>query len=147
MDEIIHIKKQRGRPIGYKLNDSTKDKIREKRLGTSHSNATKDKISKSLTAFFRSRESLTDSIYGEYVDYSNEISEWFDDNRDDIDESNGLIMTEKRLSNTRTFEICLGHEIEQLFGHNANPEFFLLLKEELEKDGCEEELAELNSLI
>jgi hypothetical protein len=147
MDETIHIKKQRGRPVGYRLDDSTKDKIRKKRLGTRHSNETKNKISKSLSEFFRSKESLADSISEEYVDFAEEITEWIEDNRDDINESCDLIMTTKRLSSMRSLEICLGFEIEQLFGHNANPEFFMLLKEELEKLGCKEELMELNSLI
>lgn len=146
MDEIIRIKKQRGRPIGYRLSDLTKDKIREKRSGTRHTAETKNKISKSLSEFFRSRESLTESICEEYEGYD-EISEWLMDNKDDIDESEPLIMTERRLASVRSLEICLGHEIDQLFGHNANPEFFMLLKEELQSSGCKEDIEELNSLV
>ena len=147
MDEI-HIKKQRGRPVGYKLNEFTKDKIRQKRLGTRHSTETKNKISKALTEFFRGRESLSDSMTGEYIEFDDEIINWLYDNREEIDDSSDLIMTEKRLSCMRTLEICLGYEIEQLFGHNANPELYMLLKEELKNQGGgSESIEELNSLV
>ena len=44
----MDIVRKRGRPIGHKLSETTKEKIRQKRLGTSHTKETKDKISKSL---------------------------------------------------------------------------------------------------
>jgi len=43
----------RGRPLGYKLSAESKDKIRKSRIGTTHSDGTKNKISKSLKAYFK----------------------------------------------------------------------------------------------
>ena len=63
---------RRGRPIGHRLSESTKEKIRQKRLGTSHTRATKDKISRSLKAYFKSKDKLADSIEYEYSYISEE---------------------------------------------------------------------------
>jgi hypothetical protein len=43
----------RGRPLGFKLSEESKDKIRESRTGQEHAVQTKRKISKSLKRYFR----------------------------------------------------------------------------------------------
>lgn len=43
----------RGRPVGYKLSEESKDKIRESRTDTSQSLQTKRKISRSLKRYFK----------------------------------------------------------------------------------------------
>jgi hypothetical protein len=135
--------KRRGRPFGHKLDNDTKDKIRQHRLGTHHNQETKDKISKSLSEFFKKRDSFSRSINQEYSEVSAEATEWIDENSDELDKVTD-ILTERRLMYSRQLEISLGHEIEVLFGHSATPEFLLLLKEELaEKDVDVKELLSL----
>ena len=48
--------RRRGRPLGYKLNGESKDKIRLSRIGQSQNDDTKSKISESLKHYFRSKE-------------------------------------------------------------------------------------------
>jgi hypothetical protein len=43
----------RGRPVGYELSMESKNKIRKSRVGKMHSDQTKNKISKSLKAYFK----------------------------------------------------------------------------------------------
>lgn len=127
---IVEILRRRGRPFGHRLSEETKNKIRIGRSGTKHRQDTKDKISRSLSAYFKKRDSFAAALEYEYTNISDEALDWIDDNRDDIDISDS-IMTERRLLHLRQLEISMGSELEQLFGHNANPEFLLLLKEEL----------------
>ncbi len=138
------VKKSRGRPYGYKLSFETKNKIRQHRLGSHHNQTTKDKISKSLIAYFKKRDSFSRSINHEYEDVM-EAVEWIGENSDELDDCNFSIMTERRLSHCRQLEVSLGHELEIMFGHNTTPEFLLLLKEELQKSG--KDIKELCSLL
>lgn len=143
-DDII--KRQPGRPIGHKLSDVTKERIREKRLGTRHSKETKDKISRSLTAYFRRRDSLGDSIEQEYECVSDEVMDWIIDHKSDLDNMDN-VLTERRLVHLKQLELCIGSDIES-FGHNTTPEFILLLKEKLESLGLNRNrLDEMYSLI
>jgi len=57
-------------------------------------------------------------------------------------------MTEKRLSYLNQVEIAMGSDVENMFGHSATPEFFMLLKEEMKKLNCAPlDMDELYSLI
>jgi len=144
MENIV---RKRGRPIGHKLSESTKEKIRQKRLGRSHSKETRDKISRSLVAYFKKRDLLSDSLEYEYSYLSEEATDWVFENRDAIDETEH-VMTEKRLSYLKQLEIALGNDIENMFGHKATPEFFILLKEEMTQAKCSEaDIEELYSLV
>lgn len=146
-DEFIILQQGRvGRPSGHRLSEMTKEKIRLKRLGCCHTQATKDKISRSLTEYFKKRDLLSDSIENEYIDISEEAVEWIVEHKEEIDVTEH-VMTEKRLMYLKQLEICMGSDIEHLFGHNATPEFLMLLKEELEENGSEKDLAELRSLL
>ena len=146
MDDEVRISNKRGRPFGHRLSEETKDKIRDGRLGTHHSKETKDKISKSLIAYFKKRDSLAASLEHEYSYVSEEAAEWVYDNRDVIDETD-CVMTEKRLSYLNQVELCLGNDIESLFGHNTTPEFLLILKEEIAAVFGKDRVNELCSLI
>ena len=136
----------RGRPFGHRLSEETKNKIRDKRVGTHHSRETRDKISKSLTEYFKSRDSLADSIAHEYNHVSEKDIDWIYNNREAID-STEYVVTEKRLSYLKQVELSFGGDIEHLFGHNATPEFLLLVKEEIIDLLGEDGVRELCSLL
>ncbi len=144
MEEQIVINKKRGRPYGHRLSEETKDRIRQKRLGCCHTKKTKDKISQSLVAYFRKRDSLSLSLENEYSYVSDEAVDWVCEHREDIDKTEH-VMTERRLMYLRQLEICIGSDIEYLFGHNITPEFLMILKEELQEEGQNE--LELHSLV
>jgi hypothetical protein len=146
MGDEIKINKRRGRPFGHRLSEETKDRIRNRRLGTHHSQETKNKISKSLIKYFRKKDSLASSIEHEYSYISESAAEWVHANRDAINNTD-CIMTEKRLSYLKQLELNIGSDIEHLFGHNSTPEFLLLLKEELSELFGREKVQELCSLI
>lgn len=133
MDNIKLVRK-RGRPLGYKLSEESKHKIRLKRLGTHHTLETKNKISKSLKAYFRRRDSLSRSISNEYLRISDQAVDWIADNKDKIDSIDDVMST-KRLNNLQQLELYFGSEIEDLFGHQMTPEFLLLVKELIENCG------------
>jgi len=145
--EPYSAKKPRGRPFGYRLSEETKNKISKGRQGSKHSEKTKDKISKSLTAYFKRRDSLADSIANEYSYISEEASEWVVDNKEEIDNEEYSILTEKRLSYLKQIEICIGSDIEHLFGHDTNPEFLMILREELQEKCDPELLKEFYSIV
>ena len=144
MDES---KDKRGRPLGYKLSNSTKNKIRLKRVGTHHSQVTRDKISVSLTAYFKRRGLLADIIEQEYAVISKEAVKWIHDNHSNINNFGSSVMSEKRLTTLSQIELLMGNEIEYLFGHNATPEFLMMIKEELQLSKNTELLKELDSLV
>ncbi|KKM97154.1 hypothetical protein LCGC14_1170820 [marine sediment metagenome] len=144
MEDQIIIRRKRGRPYGHRLSEETKDRIRRKRLGCCHTKETKDKISRSLMAYFRKRDSLSLSLENEYSYLSDEAVDWVCEHREDIDKTEH-VMTERRLMYLRQLEICIGSDIEYLFGHNITPEFLMILKEEIQEAGQNE--LELHSLV
>ena len=146
MKDQVVISKKRGRPVGHRLSECTKDKIRLGRLGTHRSKETKDKISKSLIEYFKRRDSLSASMEHEYSYVSEEAVGWIHDNKDAIDNTK-YVITEKRFSYLNQVELRLGNEIEHLFGHNTTPEFLLMLKEELLELFGKKKIQELSSLI
>jgi len=139
--ERIKIISSRGRPPGFRLLEESKEKIRQSRLGTHQTEKTKNKISRSLIAYFKSRDSFTESIRNEYKDYPQSVDDWFVDHKELLDESES-IMAEGKLAYLQQVEMCYGNEIDK-FGHEASPEFLLMLKEELLELGLFDELEEL----
>lgn len=143
-----NVKNPRGRPFGHRLSEKTKEKIRIGRLGSSHTTQTKNKISKSLTMYFKNRDSLADSIEQEYSYISDEAVAWIVEHQEEIDDDGcAYIMTEKRLSYLKQIELCMGSDIEYLFGHNTTPELLLMLEEEIKKSCSPEVLEEFYALI
>lgn len=134
-----------GRPTGYRLSKKSKDKIRSSRFGTHHSEETKNKISKSLTKYFKERDPLSENIRYDYRDFPEQVDDWILDNKKDIDQTEH-VMTEKRIFFLGQLEICSGFDINN-FSHETTPEFLILLKEELIEKGLTEELEELKALI
>ena len=146
MGDECRISRKRGRPVGHRLSERTKDKIRCKRLGTHHSKATKDKISKSLEKYFKKRDSLSESIEHDYRYFPKEATDWVCENKEAIDSTEHVITT-KRFSYVNQVELNFGADIETLFGHNTTPEFLLLLKEEIAEALDKSKIVELHSLL
>jgi len=138
------IKHTRGRPSGFRLLEESKEKIRQSRLGTHHTEKTKNKISKSLIIYFKSRDSFTESIRNEYKDFPQHIDDWLVDHKEPLDESDS-VMAEGKLAYLQQIEMCYGNEIDK-FGHELSPEFLLMLKEELLEAGLFDELEKLHVL-
>ena len=137
--------KHRGRPVGHKLSEETKDKIRNSRLGRAHTEETRNKISKSLVKHFKGKDLLSESMEKEYSRFSEDVCDWICVNEDKLNELEDIV-TDKRMLYLNQIEISYGNDIER-FCHNATPEFLLMLKEDLIELGFSEEIAELNTLI
>lgn len=144
-NEKIKLKKKRGRPEGFRLSDESKDRIRESRYGKHHSEETKNKIARSLIRHFREQDPLSENIRYDYRYFPPYIDEWIINNKRDIDQTKHVI-TDKKLLFLNQLELRFGAEIDR-FSHNATPEFFIMLKEELIEKGLEEELEILYSLL
>ena len=141
----IKIKRNRGRPIGFKLPESSKEKIRQSRFGKRHSKETCGKISQSLINYFKKRDPFVDNIRYEYKHFPQYVDEWLVDHKELLDDMEA-VMTEKKLMFLKQLEINFGNEIDR-FGHNTTPEFFLMLKEELLELGLFDELKQLYLLV
>jgi len=141
----VKTRHNKGRPLGFRMSEKAKDRIRESRLGQQHSKKTKDRISQSLINYFKKRDSLADNIRIEYEHFPCYVDKWIVDHKDVLDDTE-LVMTEKKLAHLKQLELCFGNEIDR-FGHNATPEFFLMLKEELLELGLSDELRQLYSII
>lgn len=135
--------KKPGRPVGYELSDVSKNKIRQSRIGKVHSIETRNKISISLIKYFRAKDPVSIGIENEYKNFPSIAKQWLYDHRMEIDSTEG-IMANKRIDYLSQQEVCYGSEIES-FCHYATPEFYLILKEDL--DGNVDDIKELASLI
>jgi hypothetical protein len=122
-------KRNRGRPIGFRLSVGSKRAISESKMGQTHTQETKDKISRSLIIYFRMKNPLSAEIEKRYCGYNddNDTFEWMDDVRDALDDIDD-VLTEKVMRNKRRVEISCGYNIEY-FGHGLTPEIMLLFKE------------------
>lgn len=118
---------KKGRPCGYKLSDESKDKIRQKRIGTEHSNETKEKISRSLTLYFKKKRSIYNDMYREYKEMG--VLDWLELHKDEINNMDD-VLTVKRARYVNQREVSYNNSIE-MFGHSVTPEFILLVKERI----------------
>ena len=132
---------KRGRPLGFKLSEFSRRSISMSKRGQRHKPETIEKISKSLTMFFRRRDPLSEEITVRYCRFEDdrEFVDWMEDAHDELD-ADEAILTERSMRNREKTEIACGHNIEY-FSHNITPEFLLLLKEEVL--ACGESLCDL----
>jgi len=119
---------KRGRPLGFKLSETSKRSISVSKTGQRHKPETKDKISRSLIMYFRRRNPLSEEITNRYCDtMDDEMCDWVQRVAEDLDSSMD-IMTEKTIRNKCKMEITYGGNIE-FFSHNITPELILMFKE------------------
>lgn len=122
---------RRGRPLGFKLSESSKRAISESKRGQKHKQSTKDKISKSLIRHFKAQNPLSEELtymYCNFEDGDDDVCRWMANNEEEIDSIND-VMTLKSLRNANRIEIAAGYTIE-FFSHEITPELLVLFIEE-----------------
>jgi hypothetical protein len=128
LSDNMEIKRKRGRPVGFKLSQESKDAISESKEGQTHTQETKDKISRSLILYFRRLHPLSDEIANKYCRIDDDITcGWVNRVREELDDLDD-VMTSRTMRSTRRTELSCGNNIEY-FGHNITPEVLLLFKE------------------
>ncbi len=126
---------RRGRPEGFRLSEESKRAISASKTGQRHRQETKDKISKSLTDYFRNLHPLSVELIESYSKYTVAASYtcWFSEFSKDIDGTEG-VRTDRAMRNSRKMELSCGRGVN-FFSHDLTPEKLLLLKEELIQRG------------
>ncbi len=131
-------KGKRGRPLGFKLSQESKDAISESKMGQSHTQETRDKISRSLIIYFKRKNPLSDEIENIYCRLNDDtVYDWVESVKDELNELDD-VRTSKSMRNTRKMELTCGNNIEY-FGHTLTPEVLLLFKEFCEIHGLNPE--------
>ena len=131
-------KGKRGRPLGFKLSQESKDAISESKMGQSHTQETRDKISRSLIIYFKRKNPLSDEIENIYCRLNDDtVYDWVESVKDELNELDD-VRTSKSMRNTRKMELTCGNNIEY-FGHTLTPEVLLLFKEFCEIHGLNQE--------
>ena len=130
---------RRGRPIGFRLSEASKRAISESKKGQRHRQETKDKISNSLTTYFRNKHPLSEELTNMYCNFEEggEVCEWMMENETRIDMLDD-VMTLKSLRNANRIEITVGPNIEY-FSHTITPELMVLFVEACEILGLDPE--------
>jgi hypothetical protein len=119
---------KRGRPIGYRLSESSKRSISLSKTGQQHRQETKDKISRSLIMYFKRKNPLSEELGMMYFrSMSEAVSGWLNDVGEEFDSSVNII-TEKAIRNKCKIELTCGNNIEY-FSHSITPELIILFKE------------------
>jgi hypothetical protein len=131
---------RRGRPIGFKLSESSKRAISQSKRGQRHRQETKDKISHSLIVYFKNKNPLSEELTNMYcnLDEGGVVCDWMEENTDNIDSIED-VMTLKSLRNANRIEITVGPNIEY-FSHDITPEMltiFIIECEQMGVDPCE----------
>lgn len=138
MFDNIEDKGKRGRPMGFKLTQESKDAISESKMGQSHTQRTKDKISRSLMIYFKRKNPLSDEIENIYCRLNDDtVYDWVESVKDELNDLDD-VKTSKSMRNTRKMELTCGNNIEY-FGHTLTPEVILLFKEFCEIHGLNPE--------
>ena len=115
----------RGRPLGFRLSETSKQAISDSKKGQHHSESTKEKISKTLMQYFRDIYPLSDELYAQYkneINSSIEVKEWFHRVKADYNETRD-ICTERSLNSKRFREISIEYNISV----EDNPHLIMLL--------------------
>lgn len=129
---------KRGRPLGFRLSESSKRAISQSKFGQKHKNVTKDKISSSLIMYFRRKNPLSEEIINRYCRAGDDdLCFWINEIQDDLNSSMD-ILTERSLRNKTKIEITCGNTIE-FFGHSITPELLVLFKEFCEENNLDAE--------
>lgn len=119
---------KRGRPLGFRLSDTSKRAISMSKTGQQHRPETRDKISRSLMMYFKRKNPISEEMAARYfMLYDEDVCDWIQDMGEELDLCTD-IMTEKALRNKCKIEITCGHNIEY-FSHGITPELILLFKE------------------
>ncbi len=127
---------KRGRPLGLRLSEESKRAISESKMGQRHRQATKDKISKSLTAYFRRLNPLSEEIIETYCRADDDLlCNWINEVREQLDSTENILTT-KAMRNSNLMEITCGSNVE-LFSHNLTPELIVIFKEFCEEIGMD----------
>ena len=122
------IVKKRGRPLGFKLSEETKQAISRAKRNQKHTQETKDKISASLLEYFRRKSPLSEEMINTYCRCDDDsMCRWFIESKTEIDSSDD-ILTYRSLINANKIEISFGHDIERI-SHNITPELLVMFKE------------------
>lgn len=138
MSDNMEDKGKRGRPLGFKLSQESKDAISESKMGQSHTQETRDKISRSLIIYFKRKNPLSDEIENIYCRLNDDtVYDWVESVKDELNELDD-VRTSKSMRNTRKMELTCGNNIEY-FGHTLTPEVLLLFKEFCEIHGLNPE--------
>ena len=130
---------RRGRPIGFRLSESSKRAISESKKGQRHKQETKDKISNSLVVFFNNKNPLSEELTNMYCNFDEggAVCDWMAENGERIDAIED-VMTLKSLRNANRIEITVGPNIE-FFSHQNTPELIVLFMLECERLGLDPE--------
>ena len=129
---------RRGRPLGFRLSETSKRAISMSKTGQHHRPETKDKISRSLINYFRKKNPLSEEITARYCNVmDDEMCDWIYDVGEELDACMDII-TEKAIRNKCKIEITCGHNIE-FFSHSITPELIILFKEYCEENGLDPE--------
>jgi hypothetical protein len=129
---------KRGRPIGFKLSDGSKEAISKAKTGQQHRQETKDKISRSLILYFRKKNPISMEIFNRYrCSKDEDVKEWIKEYGEELDTVTNIV-TEKVIRNKCKIEITCGHNIEY-FSHNITPELIYIFKEYCEENNLDPE--------
>lgn len=126
--------RKRGRPLGFKLSESSKRQISHSKTGQRHKSETKDKISRSLLIYFQRKSPLSEELLDVYLRMNDDsVGEWLLQVQDELDTLDD-VKTERMLCNSRKIELSFGANIEY-FGHNLTPEMIVLCNEYCKENG------------
>lgn len=129
----LGVQGRKGRPLGFRLSAASKRAISEAKKGQKHKKLTKEKISRSLSLYFKLKHPLSEDLVCTYFKYLDaDAYKWLKDHISQLDESKD-ILTKRTIRNRTQIEIAYGVEIEEMFGHNITPEFLLICKEDHEE--------------
>lgn len=129
---------KRGRPLGFKMSESSKRAIREAKRGQKHKEVTKEKISKSLIVYFKKQNPLSEELINRYCRSDDDSTcAWINGVSEDLDNSDN-IRTQKSMRNSRRMELTCGEFIEY-YSHELTPEVITLYLEFCERNGLDPE--------
>lgn len=128
----LGVQGRKGRPTGYRLSFASKRIISESKKGQKHKKLTKDKISRSLSLYFKLQHPLSEDLIRTYFRVVDaDAYKWLKQHITQIDQSKD-VLTKHAIATKSQTELLYGVEIEEMFGHQITPEFLLICKEEYE---------------